>query len=246
MDVPSPLIVISPHLDDAVFSCGNLLAARRGALVVTVFAGEPGEAVDAPDWDRAAGFESGVEAVRARRQEDAQALRLLGAEPVWLDFLDSQYGVRTSAVDIAVRLGRLLSLQQRATVVAPMGLFHSDHILVNAACMVLREAASAEQSALAAGYAEPPAMPEPPKWLFYEDAIYRRMPGMVQSRLAGWWQEGMVAAPVHLPVGQHHARKAQAVEAYASQLQLFNAQQLADIGVPERYWTLDTAGDKVR
>jgi LmbE family N-acetylglucosaminyl deacetylase len=254
MDVPASLVVLSPHLDDAVFSCGNLIAASQGALVVTVLAGEPSADLVAPDWDRAAGFTLGAQAVRARRKEDARAVRLLGAEPVWLDFLDSQYvespqGARgghpaegRAAVDIAVRLARLLSLQQGAILVAPMGLFHSDHIVVNAACMLLREAASANLSALAAGYAELPPIPAPPKWLFYEDAIYRRLPGMVQSRLIGWWQEGLVAAPVHLPVCQHQSRKTQAVEAYESQLQLFNAQQLADIGAPERYWTLDAAG----
>ncbi|MNT55521.1 hypothetical protein D3C72_1927620 [compost metagenome] len=67
------------------------------------------------------------------------------------------------------------------------------------------------------------------------------MPGALQSRLAGWWQEGLIAAPVHLPLSQpqYQSRKALAVEAYESQLRLFNAEQLADISVPERYWTLD-------
>lgn len=240
MDIPASIIVISPHLDDAVFSCGNLIAASPGALVVTVLAGEPAPALGAPDWDLAAGFSSGAQAVRARRQEDARALRRLGAEPVWLDFLDGQYGGQRSAVDIAVRLGRLLSLQQRATIVAPMGVYHPDHVLVNAACMLLREAIAVDQSALAAGDVETliPA-PAPHRWLFYEDAIHRCMPGTVQSRLAGWWQEGLIAAPVHLPVSRYQSRKAHAVEAYESQLRLFNAQQLADIGAPERYWTLD-------
>jgi LmbE family N-acetylglucosaminyl deacetylase len=238
MDIPASIIVISPHLDDAVFSCGNLIAACPAALVVTVFAGEPAATLDAPEWDLAAGFTSGAQAVRARRQEDGRALRRLGAEPVWLDFLDGQYGERRSAVDIAVRLGRLLSLQQRATIVAPMGVYHPDHVLVNAACMLLREAVAVDQSALAAGDAET-LIPAPQQWLFYEDAIHRCMPGAVQSRLAGWWQEGLVAAPVHLPVSQQQLRKSQAVEAYESQLRLFNAQQLADISVPERYWTLD-------
>ncbi|MNL02036.1 hypothetical protein D3C87_1225270 [compost metagenome] len=178
--------------------------------------------------------------MRARRQEDGRALRRLGAEPVWLDFLDGQYGGRRTAVDIAVRLGRLLSLQRRATIVAPLGVYHPDHVLVNAACMLLREAVAVDHSALAVADDEAPA-PAPQQWLFYEDAIHRRMPGALQSRLAGWWQEGLIAAPVHLPLSQpqYQSRKALAVEAYESQLRLFNAEQLADISVPERYWTLD-------
>ena len=240
MDIPASIIVISPHLDDAVFSCGNLIAACDDAMVVTVFAGEPAPALGAPEWDLAAGFSSGAQAVRARRQEDGRALRLLGAEPVWLDFLDGQYGERRNAVDIAVRLGSLLSLQKRATIVAPMGVYHPDHVLVNAACMLLREAVAVDHSALAVADDEAPA-PAPQQWLFYEDAIHRRMPGALQSRLAGWWQEGLIVAPVHLPLShpQYQSRKAQAVEAYESQLRLFNAEQLADISVPERYWTLD-------
>lgn len=35
------LLVVSPHLDDAVLSCGCWLASRPGAAVVTVFAGRP-------------------------------------------------------------------------------------------------------------------------------------------------------------------------------------------------------------
>ncbi|MGO4763185.1 PIG-L deacetylase family protein [Cupriavidus sp. 2KB_3] len=242
MDIPASIIVISPHLDDAVFSCGNLIAASHAAMVVTVFAGEPAPAPGVPEWDLAAGFSSGAQAVRARRQEDGRALRRLGAEPVWLDFLDGQYGAHRTAVDIAVRLGGLLSLQRRATIVAPLGVYHPDHVLVNAACMLLREAVAVDQSALAVGDVEALApAPAPQQWLFYEDAIHRRMPGAVQSRLAGWWQEGLIAAPVHLPLSQHQyqSRKALAVEAYESQLRLFNAEQLADISVPERYWTLD-------
>ena len=80
MDIPASIIVISPHLDDAVFSCGNLIAASHAAMVVTVFAGEPAPAPGAPEWDLAAGFSSGAQAVRARRQEDGRALRRLGAD----------------------------------------------------------------------------------------------------------------------------------------------------------------------
>lgn len=257
MQVPELLTVISPHLDDAVFSCGSLIAASRNPIVVTVFGGVPPEGIDAPDWDRAAGFSTGYEAVHARRREDARALSMLGAEPVWLDFLDGQYGKRYNPVDLAVRLARLLAMQPHATIVAPLGLFHSDHVLVNAACMLVREAAHAEvpaprTSARAAAahaatptphasdVATPQAVPAPPtqQWLFYEDAIYRRMPGMIQNRLMAWWQEGLLAAPVHLPIAPFQTQKMRAIEAYESQLPLFNAEQLSDLGGPERYWSL--------
>ncbi|MCK7501425.1 MAG: PIG-L family deacetylase [Comamonadaceae bacterium] len=44
-------VVVSPHLDDAVFGCGAWLAARPGCIVATVFAGEPPELAALTDWD---------------------------------------------------------------------------------------------------------------------------------------------------------------------------------------------------
>jgi len=41
MTAPTRWLVISPHLDDAVFSCRQLLAQAPGSVVVTVFAGIP-------------------------------------------------------------------------------------------------------------------------------------------------------------------------------------------------------------
>ena len=35
------VVVLSPHLDDAVLGCGRLLSAHPGATVVTVYAGAP-------------------------------------------------------------------------------------------------------------------------------------------------------------------------------------------------------------
>lgn len=221
MQIPHTLTVISPHLDDAVFSCGCLIAASQAPLVITVFAGVPPHDTPAPEWDQAAGFTTGSEAVQARRKEDARALGILGAEPVWLDFLDGQYGERYEAVEIAVRLGKLLAMRQHGTIVAPLGLFHTDHILVNAACMLVRA-----------------PTPRSMQWLFYEDAIHRRMPGVVQSRMLAWSQEGLLATPVHLPICAYASQKASAVEAYESQLPLFNAHQLADLCGTERYWSI--------
>ena len=87
--------VLSPHLDDAIFSIGAGIAkaSRSGATVsvITVFAGDP-ESRAAPGWwDEKAGFGSEGEAARARRVEDREACRLVGAVPVWLPFADATY-----------------------------------------------------------------------------------------------------------------------------------------------------------
>lgn len=240
MEIPHPLTIISPHLEDAVFSCGSLLAASRQALVITVFAGLPGPDLAAPAHDSAAGFATARAAMETRRHEDACALSALGAEPVWLDFLEQQYGQRYDAVSIALRLGRLLALQPGGTVLAPMGLRHADHMLVNAACMLVREATFADLPETVP-HAEGDTHTLVARWIFYEEAIYRRVPGAVQSRMAGWWQEGLLASPVHMPIGVFTTQKARAVEAYKSQLALFSPAQLADVCAPERYWSLDAA-----
>src|SRR5438093_8638643 len=86
------VLVLSPRLDDAVFSCGGLLAELQDPVVTTVFAGFPPPALPLQEWDAACGFCSGGEAVTARREEDDAALRVLCACPEHLDFLESQYG----------------------------------------------------------------------------------------------------------------------------------------------------------
>jgi hypothetical protein len=50
------MLVVSPHLDDAVLSCGRWLAAHPGTLVVTVFAGVPSNGNRLTDWDARCGF----------------------------------------------------------------------------------------------------------------------------------------------------------------------------------------------
>ena len=50
-------VLISPHLDDSVISCGQFLAAHPGTTVVTVFAGVPASYPDPPSrWSVLGGF----------------------------------------------------------------------------------------------------------------------------------------------------------------------------------------------
>src|SRR5919106_5159209 len=72
------VLVVSPHLDDAVFGCGELLAACPGSIVTTVFAGAPKHS-ELTEWDAAAGFRAGQDVMAARREEDQQALTIVGA-----------------------------------------------------------------------------------------------------------------------------------------------------------------------
>lgn len=69
----APCFVVSPHLDDAVFSCGRFLASRPGAVVCTVFCGAPEPPMQTP-WDTSAGHRDWSEAMSARIAEDERAL----------------------------------------------------------------------------------------------------------------------------------------------------------------------------
>ncbi|AMR77021.1 PIG-L deacetylase family protein [Cupriavidus nantongensis] len=242
VDLAAAVTVISPHLDDGVFSCGGLIAAARAARVVTVFAGVPPADMPAPDWDQAAGFASAEQAVLSRRREDNHALTMLGAHAVWLDFWDSQYGRRYTAQQLADALHTVLLTQTDGVVVAPLGLFHSDHALVHDACRLLMLAAHARGAAWSAPHAvAATAAPPPVQWLYYEDAIYRRMPGLLQQRLVQCRDSGLRATPVNLPVAQYLTQKSYALNAYQSQLQLFSEDRLCDLCAPERYWMLQPA-----
>ena len=85
------VVVVSPHLDDAVFSCGQWLGNAPRCTVLTVFAGFPEGRRRLTSWDERCGFAGAEEAMATRRDEDRHALELLSADPFWLDYLDSQY-----------------------------------------------------------------------------------------------------------------------------------------------------------
>lgn len=153
------LIVLSPHLDDAVLSCGGRIAATVGAgrrvLVVTLFAAEePAESANplAEELRARFGLPAG-EVVARRRAEDRSACAALGAEPLHLELPEALYRTdldgrplyATLAAlygDVAAAEGhlakqlsaRLLELPPAALLLAPLGVGgHVDHRLTRAA-----------------------------------------------------------------------------------------------------------------
>lgn len=71
------VIVISPHLDDAVFSIAGFLSAwREQAEVLTVFT--DGKAGESTPWARVSGFADSAAEHLARRHEDALAMHSVG------------------------------------------------------------------------------------------------------------------------------------------------------------------------
>lgn len=217
----SPLIVVSPHYDDAVFSCGNLLSAIPQSTVMTVFTGRPRDARILTDWDRRCGFSSAGEAMRVRASENREALDALRAVGVDLDFLDSQYVQRPDHGSdfLADTLAAMIAQAQPSAVFFPLGLFHEDHVRVSNVLMLICHRIPSVQ------------------WFAYEDIPYSKRPERVGSRVAELLDRGIVATPSH--VGGLKEGKARAVEAYRSQFRGLGY----DDGQPvlhqhEQYWRL--------
>ncbi|WP_322034126.1 PIG-L deacetylase family protein [Paraburkholderia sp. J76] len=219
------LIVVSPHLDDAVLGCTGLLVRCPGSIVCTVFAGEPAEPLHT-EWDEASGFADAHEALRARKREDEHALALCGATPLWLDFLDGQYGAPPDVEEIAHALHEQFERFAGYVPVCPFGLWHSDHELVGAACRLLLKTGRVA------------------RFIAYEDAIYRAMPGVFQSGLRRLKAERLRASPMNArALGDYPAReiaaiKRRAIRAYPSQNRAFGPFP-PDVKRPERYWQVE-------
>ena len=134
------LIVLSPHLDDAVLSCWHLLEGGEAVTVVNVFTGSPAPGTRPPRWDRLTGAHDPVARMRQRREEDRRALGLVGRTPFNLGLLDAQYGRVQSPI------GPLLARLQRwrdpaAVLYAPAALGrHPDHEVVRDVALDLARA----------------------------------------------------------------------------------------------------------
>jgi len=220
------LMVLSPHLDDGVFSCAELLSLVSGATVVTICAAVPPISDVLPEWDAAAGFANAQQAVAARREEDRQALALLHAQPYWLDFCDSQYGVAPDAARVAAVLAVVMHAQHPDSVLIPAGLFHADHRLTHRAALIVRR-----------DFAHL-------NWFMYEDALYRRITGLLQQRLAVLQESGIDATPAAFDTSGNSPTKARAVRCYRSQLRALMTEGRPghhDLTVAERYWHITSS-----
>jgi hypothetical protein len=126
----SRVVVVSTHLDDAVFSCWSVIAdTRLDVSVVTVFtAGRPGVQ---SAWD--ALLEPRIDSLaRAaeRRAEDSAALARAGRAPVHLPFYDGQFGP-TDADRLVEALAPIV--EQTELVYAPLAIANDEHVVIREA-----------------------------------------------------------------------------------------------------------------
>ena len=205
-------VYFSPHLDDAVLSCGGRIARQTGAgdrvLVVTIFAGTAGRAVAPPP--ASSGVWAAFGNVAARRREDRHALEALGAEHRWFDYADAIQRHRKYASIIGItapRPRREAALQAQvaaaieevsrqhpaATLYFPLGIGnHVDHQLVSAVGLERQRIESRQPCGI----------------LFYEDTPYVCIPHLLGQRFD---QAGIrPAAAVPARSALTRAREAQA------------------------------------
>lgn len=109
MNTKDKVLLISPHLDDAVFSAGGLAAilATQGheVHILTCFT----QSVDNPkgfalDCQLDKGLPAEVDYMQLRRQEDQEACRLLGAVPHWGDLPEAPHRGYENATELFQKL----------------------------------------------------------------------------------------------------------------------------------------------
>lgn len=208
------VVVLSPHLDDAVLSCWRVLTKPGELMVINLFTGVPA-GLDTPAWwDRYTGATDSAERVRERIEEDRRALAFAGRTAVNLGFLDKQYRNEAQPlVALAESIERLLA--PGARIYAPAAFAdHADHGLVRAAALELRAAGFAVSL-----YADLPhaSVHGWPAWVTGSSAP-------PASDLAGaLWDHvlagtGALAPAVHHLDAEDYARKLRAVRMYGTQL----------------------------
>jgi LmbE family N-acetylglucosaminyl deacetylase len=217
-DLSRKVLILTPHLADAVLNCGELIAAYPGAVVVTAFAGIPSDAYVVPEWDSACGFSSPRQAVTVRRREERRALEALDAEPCWLASPESQYRRKVSFDDTVLRLARALRRHRADVIAIPLGLVAGDHRLTAEAALRLVGGRDCE-------------------WLLYDDALPAPFREAAETRLAR-----LPVEPYELASDPYRAYlKQRAVENYESLQRGFRSagrDLRATLKVPERYWRL--------
>ena len=145
--------------------------------------------VDLPRPADALGPDRGLRPGRRRsgraREEDRAALAVLGATPVWLDFVEHQYLDRPDWVGADQTVDTLEAAIRAAdptAVFMPFGLANPDHTATHDAARLVRD-----------------RIPELP-WLCYEDMGYKHIPGLLAWRVAQLFRAEVWPTPVAPPV----------------------------------------------
>ena len=215
------LVLISPHLDDAVLSCSQVLLAHPGTTVITVFAGRP------PDgrwssWDEKC-FLPGQDPMTVLQEEDRQALGVLGALPVHLTFLDDAYGPNYQIEQIAEAIAGQLDALAPQSVLVPLGIQHVDHVTTHRALVPLIRAR--------------PHI----RWIIYEELPYRiEFPEHCQAQMRGIQEVGLQLSELALARSRSRRSKRRAIQTYESQCRALGKRRIRLALHDEKYWQVSS------
>lgn len=216
-----PVLVVSPHLDDAVLSLGQFLGGWPGAIVLTVFSGIP-EEKKVTTFDVSSEFHDSTQAMTARWHEDDRAMRVLDCKAMRLGMMDNQYRDPEEGIDLDAMIDGIRNSYTTSgaiKLIGPLGLAHSDHEVTNKACMI-----AAKDMGV-------------PIWL-YEDVPARVLwPEQVSGAVKRAEDFGFTSSMGFLG-SSDLALKKEAVACYQSQLWALDQHV---IYVPERVWQMDPA-----
>ena len=123
------LVILSPHIDDAVFSCWHLIT-QPDVTVVNVFAGVPPKGTNTL-WDRCCGESDSAVMMQKRKKENDLVLKSRSIAFLNLDYLDRQYRLNDLDLDeIANRIheGFKGNFEFYAPIAAGVFWRHPDHL----------------------------------------------------------------------------------------------------------------------
>ena len=248
-------VYLSPHLDDAVLSCGGTIHQQamsgQPPLVITLFAGPPARDAILSAFAQYQHDRWGGQTVTRRWAEDQSALAELGADYVRLNYPDCIYRGREHAgewyyaseqalfgavhpaelglpAELAAALAEFIPRERTTTLYAPLAAgHHVDHQLTFAAALTLKMQ----------GW----------RVIFYEDYPYVEKEGALSQALT---RRGMETwQPVVVPLDEADlAAKIRAITCYASQIGVLferveevpdRIRTYANLVGGERLWQLD-------
>lgn len=213
-----PTVVLSPHLDDAVFSCWHVLF-EPDTTIITIFAGAPPKGTTTL-WDKICGQPDSETMMRSRLEENEAVLASIGVSGCNLDFLDGQYG--HSQRNISEIADSVLAMAgQNAVFLAPLAgsllWRHPDHVVVRTLGTYL--------------------LGKGKEVAFYADLPYMQMPACSatayvarMSKRASKIIGVQLSAEVHTLNVSEQSRKRTAMRQYQTQFTMTNLVSLGTLG----------------
>jgi LmbE family N-acetylglucosaminyl deacetylase len=242
-DPAAPVLLLSPHPDDAVIDCWSVLTRSGPVQVVNVFTAPPPPGTPPTVWDRLCGATDPVRLMADRAAEDRAALALAGRTPVNLPFVDLQYrGSGRSPLLRELDSEVCSRLEAASAVLAPacLGTRHDDHRFARRYALRLRSAGLPVTL-----YADVPYCVEFgwPHWV-------TGVPRSQRLDVDATWRADLAASgiqdvePTVVALGEERGRaKLEAMRAYATQFEGLNGGPLGRLENPlihgyEVFWAV--------